>query len=141
MPSARSITSLCLLASLLGAPSLVLVEPPQGADLFEGGGDQQLEAISDFDGLVSEAKDAYRSGDYEYRELTDERAGEASVAITGYAVGSILLVGGASWFAYDHFCGTEQPSQRALGRRPQTNIALIPSLDIRGASVVLRGRF
>ncbi len=42
----------------------------------------------------------FAQGTAEYKDLTDQRSGEATIALVGYVGGAALTVGGAAWLTY-----------------------------------------
>jgi hypothetical protein len=88
---------------------------------------------------TDDERDKFARDSQEFKDLTDERATEANVAIGGYVLGGALILGGAGWLIYDMVAGDSKKEKRTEGL--VHDIRLTPIITPSTSGLVFEARF
>lgn len=88
---------------------------------------------------TDDERSQYAVGSQDYQDLTDQRAGQANLALVGYIGGSLLAVGGGAWLVYMLFL--DQPAEAAPMVELGEGIDLRPVVRHDGGGFILEGSF
>ncbi len=124
----------------------IVPEEPAGAPLnipaiaLAGAGVVGLAVGATFDlALIpgtDEERAAFARTSPEYADLTEQRNGQANIAVASYVVGGLLLAGGAGWLVYDIVSADSDSKEEVM---PVVRVAPVPSPE--GVGFVLDARF